>query len=63
MTDGTRTRLCLSDSCGQPHECRHPISQCRCPFCDGDAVETVGAERLPGFGDVAAKPAERRYPG
>lgn len=63
MTDATRTGLCLSDSCGQAHECRHPISQCRCPFCGGDQLKIVWAERLPGFDDIAAKPAERRYPG
>jgi hypothetical protein len=63
MTDAIRTRLCLSDSCGQPHECRQPISRCFCPFCNGTEVETVWAERLPVFEDVAAKPAERRYPG
>ena len=60
MTDATRTRLCLSDSCGQAHECRHPISLCRCPFCYGTDLMTVWNERLPGFEPVAAKPAERR---
>lgn len=61
MTD-TRTRLCLSETCGLTHECRHPISACRCPFCGGNALETVWAERLPGFDEIAVKPSERWYP-